>query len=97
LRDELWELNAAGLSAWEVLMIATRNAAAYFGEEGAWGVVASQATADLQLLDGNPVESLAALDRRLGVMVHGRWYPRQELDGKLAALAAAGRNTPQPR
>jgi hypothetical protein len=86
---ELLELERAGLSRWRVLMIATAEAARFFGESGDWGQVAPGQRADLQLIDGDPLRSLAALDRRSGVMVRGRWYPAAELRARLDALAAS--------
>ncbi len=87
LQAELLELERAGLSRWAVLRVATRNAAEYFGEARDWGKVATGQRADLQLIDGNPLESLAALEHRGGVMVRGRWLSKRELDVKLDDLA----------
>lgn len=89
LATELAELEASGLTPWEVLMVATRNPAEYFGEAGAWGVVKPGARADLQLLDANPIDGLGALARRAGVMVAGRWYPAADLVRRLERVAAA--------
>jgi len=43
--------------------------------------------ADLLLVAGNPLENLAVLKRPNGVMVRGRWLPRQKLDELLKPLA----------
>lgn len=87
LQLELEELAAAGLTPWEVLMIATRNPAQYFEEGGRWGVVAVGARADLQLIGADPLASLANLHDRRGVMVRGEWLPREELQRRLEAIA----------
>jgi len=84
---ELAEFREAGLLPWDILMIATKSAGEYLGESGKAGVVAAGARADLQLLGANPVADLAALDARLGVMVQGRWYPKEELQRRLEAIA----------
>ena len=89
LREELRELEAAGLTRWEVLQVATAHAARFLGEADAWGVVAAGARADLQLVEGDPLASLDALDRRAGVMVRGAWWPRAALAERLEAVARA--------
>jgi cytosine/adenosine deaminase-related metal-dependent hydrolase len=87
LADELAEFRKAGLTSWEVLMVATKIAAEYLAETATSGVVAAGARADLQLLSANPVADLSALDARVGVMVRGRWYPKEELQRRLEAIA----------
>ena len=87
LQFELEELAAAGLTPWEVLMVATRNPADYFEEGGRWGTVAVGTLADLQLIGADPLASLAALNDRRGVMVRGKWLPRAELDRRLEEIA----------
>ena len=87
LADELAEFRAAGLTPWEVLMIATKNAADYLGETTTSGVVAAGARADLQLLSANPVANLSALETRVGVMARGHWYPKDDLQRRLQAIA----------
>jgi hypothetical protein len=39
------------------------------------------------LLDANPLQSITSLDRKAGVMLGGRWIPREEIDRRLTALA----------
>jgi hypothetical protein len=47
--------------------------------------------ADLLLLDANPLESVANLSKRAGVMVRGRWLPESELRKLLENIAALNR------
>jgi imidazolonepropionase-like amidohydrolase len=54
----------------------------------AFGTVAEGQRADLVLLEGNPLENLDALTRRVGVMVRGRWYDAERLRQGLAEIAA---------
>ena len=84
---ELAEFREAGLLPWDIVMIATKNAGEYLGESGKTGVVAAGARADLQLLGANPVADLSAFDARVGVMVRGQWYPKEELQRRLEAIA----------
>ena len=93
LKEELQELIDSGLSTWDVLMIATGNAASYFGEEGQWGIVAPGAWADLQLIGADPLASLASLEDRRGVMLRGVWYPREALQRRLEAIADTSKSS----
>lgn len=55
------ELNAmreAGLSNWQILEASTINAAKAVGKQNEWGSIAKGKTADLVLLNANPVEDL---------------------------------------
>jgi imidazolonepropionase-like amidohydrolase len=60
--------------------------------DGKFGTVAVGNRADLVLLDADPLADVANVARRSGVMVRGRWVPRDEIDRGLAELAA--RNAP---
>lgn len=84
-QEELLLFERAGISRAGILALATRGAAEFLGEPGQWGVVAVGARADLQLVGGNPLASLAALEARRGVMIRGRWYPTAELVRRLEA------------
>jgi imidazolonepropionase-like amidohydrolase len=96
-REELQNLVSAGLTPYEALRAATANAAEFLKEEGEFGVVKEGARADLVLLDANPFNAVENVDRRVGVMVRGRWYPDQELRTMLDALATAYHGTgPRP-
>ncbi len=91
LHREIPLMEDAGMSRWEVLLSGTRNVAEYvaeeLGEEGNFGVVAVGNRADLVLLEGNPLESLRALQDRAGVMVGGWWVSATEINERLAAIA----------
>ena len=72
LHDELDELFAAGLTRYEVLAAATRNAGEYLGAP-TLGVIAPGARADLVLVNANPLENLSTLRTPAGVMLRGQW------------------------
>jgi imidazolonepropionase-like amidohydrolase len=84
IHGELAHFVAAGLTPAEVLRIATLDAARFLQDD--FGDVRTGLRADLVLLAANPLEDLAAYREPLGVMVRGRWLPREELDGLLEAL-----------
>lgn len=84
--EELLLLHGAGLSATEVLRIATLNAAMVTGTDNRRGRVRVGQDADLLLLKADPRSDLGALKRRAGVMVGGRWHAQAELDAALDSL-----------
>ena len=88
LHDELDELVVAGLSAYEALRAATAAPAEYLHQSERWGTISVGKAADLVLLDANPLESIGNTRRIDGVMVHGVWHTRADLDARAAALKA---------
>jgi hypothetical protein len=86
--DELAELVAAGLTPYQALRAGTANAAEFLGVLDRRGTVAEGRTADLVLLDANPLTDIANTRRIAGVMLRGRWFSRAELAGMLEKLAA---------
>lgn len=80
LHDELAAMVEVGLTPREALATATVNPARLLSEEGERGVVAPGAIADLVLVEGDPLEDTARLRRPAGVVLGGRWLPRESLD-----------------
>lgn len=89
LHLELEQLAESGLSRYEVLRTATAMPARFLGREEEWGTVRVGLRADLLLVTGNPLEDLTTLARPEGVMVRGRWLPRELLEDMLEAMTAA--------
>jgi len=91
LHDEIDALSKTGLSRYEALAAATRNAGRfvrqYVDDTAAFGTVTVGGRADLLLLEEDPLTDLARLRHPLGVMLRGRWFPRAELDQMLAKAA----------
>ncbi len=85
--EELALLVASGLSAFEALAAATRNAAEYLEDDA--GTVEVGRRADLLLVGGNPLEDVGHAREPLGVMVRGRWLPAEEIQAKLDAIVAS--------
>jgi hypothetical protein len=46
-------------------------------------------SADLILVNGDPLKDLSNTARRAGVMVRGRWLGEEEIQKRLAAIAAS--------
>ena len=86
IHREMAIMASAGMTPFEILASGTRNAAEHFGSEG-FGQVAVGRRADLILLEANPLDDLATMARRAGVMVRGRWLPEAEIQARLAEFA----------
>ena len=87
LHRELQLLSASGLSTHEVIRSATVVPATFLGETKEFGTITVGQRADLLLVAGNPLDNLEVLKRPMGVLVRGRWLPRQRLDELLTSLA----------
>lgn len=84
VHDELVLLVKAGLTKMEALQAATRNPAKYSGMLDLHGTVEQGKTADLVLLDANPLEDIANTQRITAVILNGRYLPRETLQQMLA-------------
>ena len=54
--------------------------------DGIFGVVVPGMRADLVLLDANPLQDVANLQKRAGVMVKGTWVSGDEIRAGLEAI-----------
>lgn len=92
LHRELQVMAETGMSNYEILKSGTvtvgEYVAAHLGLDGNFGTIAPGQRADLVLLGSNPLDDLANLFDRAGVMVRGRWVSGDEIDAGLEALAA---------
>jgi imidazolonepropionase-like amidohydrolase len=87
LHRELRSLVEAGLSPYSALEAATRVPAEFLNAKAGFGTVERGQRADLVLLEANPLSDIANTERRVGVMVRGRWMPETELRKMLDAIA----------
>jgi hypothetical protein len=76
---ELEIFREAGLSRFEVLRAATRDAARILALAGVSGTIAEGKRANVMLLRSSPLEDLGALRQPIGVAVDGRWYGPEAL------------------
>ncbi len=92
IHDDLRNFVAAGLSPFEAIACATREAGEFVAEcvpdADGFGTIALGQRADLVLVAKNPLEDVANLREPLGVLLHGRWLPRAELARRLDEMAA---------
>lgn len=91
VQREMRSMQAAGLTAQQILTEATREPARYFSAEQEFGTIAVGQRADLVLLDANPLVDLDNVAKRAGVMVNGRWLPEADIRARLERIAAAYR------
>jgi hypothetical protein len=78
---------ASGLTPWQALATGTRNVATFLGNTAEAGTIEAGKRADLILLDADPLRSISNVSRKAGVMIGGRWIPKEEIDRRVAALA----------
>ena len=88
LHQELALFEESGLTPMEALQTATRNPARYFGILNETGTIEEGKSADLVLLDADPLQDIRNTQKIGGVVLRGRYYARQDLDAMLERVAA---------
>jgi imidazolonepropionase-like amidohydrolase len=86
---EMASMLEAGMTPYEIIRTATKNAGEYYQNKARFGTVAAGQRADLILVNGNPLKDISNIARRSGVMVRGRWLGEDEIQKRLEAIAAA--------
>ena len=86
LHEDLALLVQAGLTPMEALQAATRNPAEFLGHLDSQGTIAAGKTADLVLLDANPLDDIHNTERIHAVVVRGKLLDRAALDQLLADI-----------
>lgn len=89
LHQEFALLAQAGLAPLEILQMTTLNGAQFLSRESTMGSVEEGRNADLVLLEANPVESTANLDKIAGVFLKGKYLPAATLARMKSDVAAA--------
>jgi len=92
VKQELANLVEAGLTPFQALQTATRNASDWFVHPeggGVFGTITLGERADLVLLDADPLADIGNVSKIRGVMLQGRWLPKAELQQMLEALPVA--------
>jgi imidazolonepropionase-like amidohydrolase len=89
VHDELATMVAGGMAPAAALQAATVNPARYLGRERTLGTLAAGRSADLVLLDANPLEDIANVRRIRAVITAGRFLDRSALDQLLTQAKAA--------
>lgn len=87
LHRELQSLAEAGLSNYAVLESTTRYPAEFFGTLDKTGTIEKGKRADLVLLEADPLANIANTSQINGVMVGGKWLPKDKIEEMLDAIA----------
>ena len=95
LHDELVLLTQAGLTTMEALQSATSGAAEFLGLDDELGTIEVGKTADLVLIDGDPIEDIHNTQQIHAVVIEGKLYTRKDLDKILAGVQAAANKSPR--
>jgi imidazolonepropionase-like amidohydrolase len=88
IHREMKRMIDAGMSSYDIIEAGTSNVAQHFKAQDDFGTIAVGQRADLILLDGNPLDDLAHIQRPAGVMVSGRWLPRTDIQTRLDQIAS---------
>jgi imidazolonepropionase-like amidohydrolase len=89
IHHEMRRMVEAGLTPYEVIRTGTANIGAHLKGKDSFGYIAIGHRADFILVDANPLEDVANVQRRSGVMLRGRWMPETEIQDRLAQIARA--------
>ncbi len=92
IHREMQRMVEAGLTPYEVLLSGTRNVGKYFQAEDAFGVIAPGQRADMILLNANPLEDIAAVKDRAGVLLRGVWFSEEEIQVRLTEIKLTNKN-----
>lgn len=74
---------ASGLTPYQALESGTRNVAIFFKTVDETGTVSAGRRADPILLDADPLMDISNSSKLSGVMLRGRWLPKEELQRRL--------------
>jgi imidazolonepropionase-like amidohydrolase len=89
IHRELQNFIETGMSPYEAIKTGTYNAAECLGELDKFGTIQIGKQADLILLKDNPLEDVANITRRCGVMVRGQWFSEDVLQDMLKKIASS--------
>jgi len=92
IHHEIEGMIGAGLSPLEILQSGTINPATYVGMQDHFGQIKEGFSADLVLLDANPLEDIKALKNISGVMLRGKWISKEMINSKLSEIAKNAKN-----
>ena len=88
LHDELEELVAAGLTPYQALRASTTNPFEFLGELEEAGTVEVGKSANLVLLEANPLKNISNTQRIAGVMIQSRWLSKAEIKAGMDEVVA---------
>jgi imidazolonepropionase-like amidohydrolase len=86
IHEEIKLLAASGLTPAQALTTATANGSKFFGLQEFYGSLQKGKCSDLIVLESNPLEDINAIDAIRGVLSHGKWYSKDDLNGLLEKI-----------
>ncbi len=89
IHREIAAMAEAGMSPYEIIASGTRSVGEYFQRYDSFGTVAVGRRADLLLVNSNPLDDVANLADRAGVMARGWWKSEAEIQEGLEEIARA--------
>lgn len=87
LHEELEELVRTGLTPFEALKISTTNPYEFLGESDRAGTIEPGKSANLVLLDENPLHNISHTRLISGVMTQNRWISQADIHARLREIA----------
>lgn len=87
LHREMRAMADAGMSPYEILVSGTQAVGHYFQRNDTFGTIAVGRRADMILLNSNPLDDVANVADRAGVLVRGRWYSSEYIQERLDRIA----------
>ena len=87
IQHELKAMTQAGISNIETIRAGTINPAIFFKEEDRFGAIEKGLSADLILLNNNPLDDISAYQTNEGVMVAGKWLSKDIIEERLNSIS----------
>lgn len=87
IHHEIDGMTKAGLTPLQILQAGTINPAKFFSAESEYGAIKEGLSADVVLLDNNPLEDAKHLKNVAGVFVKGYWLSKEAIDKRLREIA----------
>ncbi len=87
LHREMQVMADSGMTPFQILKSGTTNVGEYFQSHDSFGQIAVGRRADLILTNTNPLQDVANVADRAGVMVRGQWLPETAIQQRLAQIS----------
>ncbi len=89
---EMQDMVDGGMDTYYVLESGTSNPAKYFGTSGTFGTVTEGSSADLIILNDNPLDNIRNSTSIEGVFIRGLYMDRAEINQRLKEIALRHKN-----
>ncbi len=87
IHHEIAGMTKAGLTPLQILQSGTVNPSKFFTAQDEYGVVKEGLSADLVIVNNNPLEDAKHLKNIAGVFVKGQWLSKEAIDKRLNEIA----------